>query len=80
MSLKKSWIPSMFWTLALLTLLVSIFAAPTLSSASPDTRPNIIIFLADQGQSAGRPGLRALDRADGERCGQLGKENLSADV
>ena len=47
MSLKKLWIPSIFSTLALLTLLVSIFAAPTLSSASPDTRPNIIIFLAD---------------------------------
>jgi arylsulfatase len=33
-----------------------------------------------KGQPAGRPGLRAFDRADGERSRQLGEKNLSADV
>jgi len=36
-----------FGALSLLALLVSAFAAPTLSSAGVDTRPNIIVFLAD---------------------------------
>jgi arylsulfatase len=175
-----------FGILSLLALFVSAFAAPTVSSAGADTRPNIIIFLADdlgyadlgvygseiatpnldalaeqgtrfsnyhtaatcsptrsmlltgvdnhltgmgnmieimadnqwdqpgyegymtgdvvtvatllkdsgyntymagkwhlgktKGQPAGRPGLRAFDRADGERSRQLGEKNLSADV